>query len=83
MPNPLTKKTYLHIREIRQDLRDKLRQEMAEHTHRSWEEDVLINDAPGEEVSLNNLLIFQADNFLQVVESENQTIVPPNDAQNE
>ena len=55
---------------------------MIEHTHRSWE-DVLINDTPGEEFSLNNLLIFQGDNSSQVVESENQTIVPPNDAQNE
>ena len=64
-------------------MRDILRWERIEHTHRTWGEDVLINDAPSEEFSLNSLLIFQVDNSSQIVENENQMIVPPNDSQNE
>ena len=41
--------------------------------NRSWEEDVLINDAFGEEFSLNNLLTFQPNIYSPVVENENQT----------
>ena len=44
---------------------------MTELTNRSWEEDALINDAPGEEFSLNNLLTFQIDHSLQITEDEN------------
>ena len=40
--------------------------------NRSWEEDVLINNAFGEELSLNNLLTFQDDISSHVVEKENQ-----------
>ena len=40
--------------------------------NRSWEEDVLINDAFWEEFSLNNLLTFQADISAHVVENKNQ-----------
>ena len=79
----MKRRNYHHIRSIRQDLRDILRWERIERTHRTWGKDVLINDAPGEEFCLNSLLIFQADNSSQIVENENRSIVPPNDAQNE
>ena len=46
---------------------------MTKLINRSWEEDVLINDAFREEFSLKNLLTFQAENSSHVVESENQT----------
>ena len=41
---------------------------MTDIINRSWEQDVLINDAFGKEFSLNNLLTFQADNSSHVVE---------------
>ena len=40
--------------------------------NRNWEEDVLINDAFGEEFSLNNLLTFQANVSSPLVENEIQ-----------
>ena len=56
---------------------------MMERTHRSWEEDALINDAHDEDFSLNNLAIFQENLSSQVVESETQTVVPLDNTQNE
>ena len=50
-----------------------IRQEMINLVNQSWEEDVLINDAFGEEFSLNNLLTFQPNIYSPVVENENQT----------
>ena len=78
-----TRRTYHPIQEIRQDLRDNLRQEMTELTNQSWEEDVFINDAFGEEFSLNNLFIFQANSSSHVVERENQVVLPSTGTQNE
>ena len=45
---------------------------MIELINTSWEEDVLINKTSGEEFSLNNLFIFQANSSSHRVESENQ-----------
>ena len=70
LPNPSTRRTCCRIREIRQDLRDNLRQEMTDHIHRRWEEDALIDDPPSEEFSLNNLFTFQANDSSQVAETE-------------
>ena len=46
---------------------------MTNLVNRSWEEDVLINDAFGEEFSLNNLLTFQTNISPPIVENENKT----------
>ena len=72
-PNTLTRRVHRPIQEIRQDLGDNIRQEMLNLVNQSWEEDVLINDAFGEEFSLNNLLTFQANVSSPVVENEIQT----------
>ena len=79
VPNSLTRRTYRPIQEIRQDLRDNLRREMTELINWSWEEDILINDAFGEEFSLNNLFIFQANSSSHVVEGENQASIGTQD----
>ena len=43
--------------------------------NQSWEEDVLINDAFGEEFSLNNLLTFQATSSPPTVEIKTQLLI--------
>ena len=60
-----------------------MRRESAKHIQRNWEEDILINDAFGEEFSLNNLFIFKDGNSSQVSENENQIAVPPTGTQDE
>ena len=71
IPNNSTRGVHRPIQEIRQELRNDIRHEMINMVNRSWEEDVLINDAFGEKFSLNNLLTFQATSSPPTVENEN------------
>ena len=52
-------------------MRNDTRHEMINLVNERWEEDFLINDAFGEEFSLNNFLTFQDKNSSPIIENGN------------